>query len=257
MEQRLHIVYNAGIPGCQLDRERKREAGNKTAPKSQSAEIRFWPFVLSPTGRWPRLLIPMPRAQEVDQVAPGLSLWQAYDKTAKADLFSTALETPAGIYLIDPIPIDFRAQRKVSGIFVTNVNHTRAASQFARMFRAPIFVHAELQGSVDFPNATGVQDGQSFSKGLTGIAIDGGPAGEMALHYDDDGGTVVLGDALINFEPHGFGLLPAKYCRDARMMRRSLGKLLDYAFDRMLFAHGTPILSGARARLEQLLRTIR
>ena len=199
----------------------------------------------------------MPRAQEIDQVAPGLSLWQAYDKTVKADLFSTALETPAGIYLVDPIPFDLRAQRKVAGIFVTNANHTRAASQFARLFRAPIFVHAELQGTVDFPNATGVQDGKVFSEGLTGIAIEGGPAGEMALHYDDGGGTLVLGDALINFEPHGFGLLPAKYCLDARLMRRSLGKLLDYAFDRMLFAHGTPILSGARARVEQLLATIR
>ena len=199
----------------------------------------------------------MPRAQEVDQVAPGLSLWQAYDRTVKADLFSTSLETPAGIYLVDPIPFDFRAQRKVSGIFVTNVNHTRAATQFARTFQAPIFVHAELQGSANFPDATGVQDGEVFSEGLTAIAIDGGPAGEMALHYDDGGGTVVLGDALINFEPHGFGLLPAKYCLDARLMRRSLGKLLDYAFDRMLFAHGTPILSGARARVEQLLATIR
>lgn len=199
----------------------------------------------------------MPRAQEVDRVAPGLFLWQAYDKKVRADLFSTALETPPGIYLVDPIPFDLPVQRKVAGIFVTNMNHTRAASQFARLFRAPIFVHADLQGSVDFPDATGVQDGEVFSEGLTGIAIEGGPAGEMALHYDDGGGTLVLGDALINFEPQGFALLPAKYCLDPRLMRQSLGKLLDYAFDRMLFAHGTPILSGARARVEQLLATTR
>ena len=96
-----------------------------------------------------------------------------------------------------------------------------------------------------------------FSPGLTAVAIDGGPAGEMALHCEDNGGTMVLGDALINFEPHGFGLLPAKYCLDPNLMRRSLRKLLDYAFERMLFAHGTPILSGARTRVEQLLATIR
>ena len=79
----------------------------------------------------------------------------------------------------------------------------------------------------------------------------------MALHYSSNGGTMVVGDALINFEPHGFGLLPAKYCLDSKLMRRSLEKILDYAFDRMLFAHGTPILSGARQRTEQLLATIR
>ena len=87
-------------------------------------------------------------------------------------------------------------------------------------------------------------------------AINGGAAGGTALHYDDNGGTMVLGDALINFEPHGFGSLPAKYCLNRNLMHRSLRKLLDYAFERMLFAHGTPILTGARARVEQLLAAI-
>jgi hypothetical protein len=206
---------------------------------------------------------PMPCAQEVDEVSPGIVVWQAYDTKVKADLFSTALETQAGTYVVDPIPLgsdgllSLRAHRKAAGIFVTNANHARAAEEFAKTFSIPLYVHDELRGRPDFLQATGVQDGEVFSQGLTAVAIDGGPAGETALHYNDSGGTMVLGDALINFEPHGFGLLPAKYCLDARLMRRSLGKLLDYAFERMLFAHGTPILSGARARVEQLLATIR
>ena len=205
----------------------------------------------------------MPRAQEVDEVSPGIFVWQAYDSKIKADLFSTALETHAGTYVVDPIPLgsdgllSLWAHRKAAGIFVTNANHARAAAEFAKTLSVPIYVHDELRGSPDFPQATWVQDGEVFSQGLTAVAIDGGPAGETALHYDDKGGTMVLGDALINFEPHGFGLLPVKYCLDPNLMRRSLRKLLDYAFDRMLFAHGTPILSSARARLEKLLGTIR
>jgi hypothetical protein len=205
----------------------------------------------------------MPRTQEVDEVSPGIFVWQAYDSKVKADLFSTALETQAGTYVVDPIPLglngllSFRAHRKAAGIFVTNANHTRAAAEFAKTFSISIYAHHELRGSPDFPQATGVQDGEVFSQGLTAVAIYGGPAGETALHHNDNGGTMVVGDALINFEPHGFGLLPAKYCLDRSLMRRSLEKLLDYAFDRMLFAHGTPILSGARARVEQLLATIR
>jgi hypothetical protein len=205
----------------------------------------------------------MPRAQEVDEVSPGIFVWQAYDSKVKADLFSTALETHAGTYLVDPIPLGSNgllslwARRKAAGIFVSNANHARATTEFAKTFSIPIYVHDELRGSPDFLQATWVQDGEVFSQGLTAIAIDGGPMGETALHYDDNGGTLVLGDALINFEPHRFGLLPARYCLDSNLMRRSLGKLLDYAFERMLFAHGTPILSGARARVEQLLGTIR
>ena len=205
----------------------------------------------------------MPRAQEVDEVSPGILVWQAYDSKVKADLFSAALETDAGTYVVDPIPLgpdgllSLRAHRKTAGVFVTNANHARAAAEFAKTFSIPIYAHEELRGSPDFLQATRVKDGEVFSQGLTAVAIDGGPAGETALHYKDNGGTMVLGDALINFEPHGFGLLPAKYCLNANLMRRSLGKLLDYAFERMLFAHGTPIVSGAHARVEQLLAAIR
>jgi hypothetical protein len=201
----------------------------------------------------------MPLAQEVDQVAPGAFIWQVYDKSVKADLFSTGLETTTGTYLVDPIPLaagplaDLQAQRKISGIFVTNVNHIRAAEEFAILFAVPMLVNAKLSGTVDFPDAMALQDRKMFSEGLTAIAIDGGPLGEMALHYDDAGGTMVMGDALINFDPHGFGVLPAKYCQDSKRMRQSLERLLDYSFERMFFAHGTPLLSRARAQVEQLI----
>lgn len=205
----------------------------------------------------------MSRAQETDEVAPGILVWQAYDSKVKADLFSTALQTHAGTCIVDPIPLapegllSLRARHpKAAGVFVTNANHARAARDFAETFCVPLYVHDELRGSPDFLQATGVRDGEVFSQVLTAIALGGGPAGEMALHYNDNGGTMVVGDALINFEPHGFGLLPARYCLDSKLMRRSLKKLLDYPFERILFAHGTPILSGARARVEQLLATI-
>jgi Metallo-beta-lactamase superfamily len=204
----------------------------------------------------------MARAQEVDQVSPGIFVWQTYDTKVKADLFSTALETWAGTFVVDPIPLSscslpsLWGHRKAAGIFVTNANHARAAAEFAQTLSIPIYVHDELCGNSDFLQATGVQDGEVFSEGLTAVAIPGGPAGETALHYDDNGGTMVLGDALINFEPHGFGLLPAKYCLDPNLMRRSLRKLLDYVFDRVFFAHGTPILSNAHTRVEQLLGAI-
>ena len=209
------------------------------------------------------LQVKMQHAQEIDRISPGIFIWQAYDSKIKADLFSTALETPAGTYVVDPIPLSpdglsgLRNCGTAAGIFVTNRNHTRAAAEFASAFSVSTYANHSLRSSPDFPQSTWVQDGEMFSEGLTAVTINGGPAGEMALHHNYNGGTVVIGDALINFEPHGFGLLPAKYCPDANLMRRSLRKLLDYQFERMLFAHGTPIPSHARARLEQLLKTIR
>lgn len=203
----------------------------------------------------------MPAAQEIVQVAPGILIWQVYDGAVKADLFSTALDTPAGRYLVDPVELEadalksLAAQVQVSGVVVTNENHGRSSGRFAKHFSVPVYAgeSAETAGSVQ--RVVQLRDQQQIEPGLTAVGIEGAPAGEVALHYEANEGTFVVGDALINFEPYGFALLPGKYCRDFKQMRQSLSRLLDYRFDRMLFAHGTPILSGARAKLERLLGT--
>lgn len=201
----------------------------------------------------------MPHASEIEPVFPGISLWRCYDSSVKADLFSTALETASGTYLIDPISLAPEAvasladQAKVAGIIVTNENHERGAAQFSEKFAVPIYLSAALLGTTKLPSAVPVQD-KRLPAMLTAVEIEGGPAGEIAIHFAGSDGTMVVGDALINFEPYGFTLLPAKYCSNFKVMRRSLSKLLDYSFERMLFAHGLPILSRARERLERLLK---
>jgi hypothetical protein len=87
------------------------------------------------------------------------------------------------------------------------------------------------------------------------IPVEGAAAGEIAIYCEAGKGTMVMGDALINFDPYGFTFLPPKYCSNFKLMRLSLSKLLDYSFERMLFSHGEPILSNARERLETLLKT--
>ena len=184
----------------------------------------------------------MPIASEIEPVDGDLWIWRAYDPTVKADLFSTAIATAAGLYLVDPIPLAPHALAELTkfgapaGIVVTNENHQRAADRFVEHLRVPLYERSFI------------------AEGLTAIPIDGGPAGEIAVYCEAGGGTLIIGDALINCEPYGFALLPAKYCSNPKLMHRSLPKLLDYPFTRMLFAHGTPIVSGARQRLEQLLQ---
>jgi hypothetical protein len=180
-------------------------------------------------------------AAELEHVAPGVFLWRAYDPSIKTELFSTGLATPSGVYLIDPIPLapaELRLLTDVAGIIVTNENHDRSSGGFAAQFDVPIF----SAGNGSFPPS------------LTAIPIEGAAPGEIAIHTTVAGGVIVVGDALINFDPYGFTFLPAKYCTDHKLMRRSLVKLLGYSFERMLFAHGTPIQSGARQRLEALLK---
>jgi hypothetical protein len=126
----------------------------------------------------------------------------------------------------------------VEGIITTNENHDRSANEFAGQFHVPVYSTA----SSSFPN------------GLTAVKIEGAAPGEIAVHSEIAGGVMVMGDALINFDPYGFAFLPSKYCTNQKLMRRALARLLEYPFEKMLFAHGTPIQSGARQRLEALLK---
>ena len=91
-----------------------------------------------------KLRRPWPIAHDLVPVAPSLYLWQAYDPTVKADLYSTAILTAEGIFLVDPIPLadaplaDLTNENSIVGILVTNANHLRAAPQFSEKFSVPI-----------------------------------------------------------------------------------------------------------------------
>lgn len=201
----------------------------------------------------------MPKASDLLRLSDSLWLWQAYHPAVKSDLFSSAVKTNTGLFLIDPIPLvsscleELTMPPGVAGILVTNLNHPRAAAAFARQFDAPIFAAESIVGEFAADVATTIATGAKIAPGVSAIAIDGAAPGETVFHFEDHGGTMVVGDALINFEPYGFTLLPAKYCSDQKAMRRSLRRVLDWPFQRLLFAHGMPILASGRKRLETLL----
>jgi hypothetical protein len=198
-------------------------------------------------------------ADEIEAVAAGVLIWRCYDPAVKADLFSTAVRAGSRNYLIDPIDLapqamtDLQDRGPLGGIIVTNENHERAAGRFAEKFRVPIHLHADLLPATCLTAVQPVRAHDVLDQEITIVALEGGPAGEIAVHSGVDSGMMVIGDALINVEPYGFAVLPAKYCSNPKTLRRSLRLLLDYSFERMLFAHGMPILSGARQRLEELL----
>ena len=203
----------------------------------------------------------MQSASDFDRIASNIAIWHEYDSAVKAELYSTCLVTPDGTYLIDPIPFESEAlyeligSNSVVGIIVTNGNHHRASAEFAEKFLVPLFGRTDAFLGKAARELQSVTDGEEISEGLRAIGIEGAAGGEIALHYAPDGGTFIIGDALINFEPYGFTFLPAKYCSNQQQMRRSLRRLLDYKAERILFAHGTPILSGANERLRGLVNS--
>ena len=201
----------------------------------------------------------MPVAYDLDQPVPGLFVWQYYDAAAKAELYSSAILASGKIYLFDPILLEasqldrLRRTAAPAGVIVTNANHLRASAYYSKELSVPILAQRGTFQDKKPSQLVEITDGTKICDDLEVIAIDGAVAGEIALHHPFNGGTLIVGDALINFEPPGFAILPRKYCLNQKQLRRSLPELLTRSAERMLFAHGTPILSGANARLRSLL----
>lgn len=199
-------------------------------------------------------------ADEFHDLGHGLFEWSAYDPNVKVELHAHALVSDGTLVCIDPIPLRREAREelfavtevsRVGAILLTNGNHARAAEEFRRRFRAPVWAHAE---ALDALREDGLEAVEGGNGGLKGLALPGFGPGEVAYFHPADGGTLFIGDALINLpSPNGFSVLPDKYCADPRLGRESLRQLLGWNFTRMLFAHGTPVMSGARAKLEALL----
>ena len=196
------------------------------------------------------------RAEEFQTVRDDLFFWQAYEPAVKCDLSCCARRFGRGLIFIDPIPLAKAALAELTAaatplaIVLTNANHARAAAEFRDRFAIPILAHpAAAEGlglAIDQPLA----EGDNALGHLAVVEIAGAAPGEIALLA---AGVAHVGDALINVEPMGFSTLPEKYCADAREMRRALGKLLRFDFEVLTFAHGLPLISQARRRLEKLL----
>ena len=191
---------------------------------------------------------------EFCRVSTAFAIWNTYDPTVKADLFSTAFAARNELTVVDPIilPNPYRTELdslgRIANIVVTNANHLRDTVNFS--CSASIFAPTELNADLTHNHA--LSDGLQVGP-FRAIKIDGAADGEFALYHPDDGGALIVGDALINFEPHGFDLLPQKYCNNQKQMIRSLRRLLDLDFNRIFFAHGIPIVTHARERLASLL----
>jgi len=213
---------------------------------------------LSLLGTCSKLFSQMAVAAEIQRLCPDILIWQTYDSAVKADLFSTAIVSSTGVFIIDPVPLTESAFSRLANVgqaaavIVTNSNHHRASAQFSERFSVPVFAHVKSFPQQKPLRFSEIADSDAVSDDLSVIAIDGAVDGEIAIHYRAGNGTLIVGDALINFEPCGFTFLPRMYCAKEKEMKQSLRKLLDLSAERILFAHGLPIMSKASARLRQL-----
>jgi glyoxylase-like metal-dependent hydrolase (beta-lactamase superfamily II) len=199
----------------------------------------------------------MAKADSIEQVAPDLWFWQAYEEAVRSDLSSCAIGSKEGVVLVDPIELE-ESQVEALGCFgpvvaivLTNGNHSRSAAQYRGRFEAPVFAHSDAVGALEIPVDEILKQGQVIGGDLEVICLPGGGSGEIVLY--DRRGRLHFGDALVNLESVGFSILPAKYCEDRRLLEKSLKELWGLKVSLMTFAHGFPIVTDSEKRLRSIL----
>lgn len=197
----------------------------------------------------------MNSAASFDTPVDGVSVWSEYDPETKVDLSCSAVATPLGLVLIDPILLAGEALAQIAArsapiaILLTNGNHERASHELAARFGIEIWAPAGARGELeaDF----WFVGGQPLPGGARAVPLPGfGPA-ETAYQFASRD-LLVLGDAVINLDSTGLALLPDKYCEDPAAAREAIRTLESVAFDHAVFAHGEPLIGGAAARLSRL-----
>ncbi len=186
------------------------------------------------------------------QITSDLFIWHGYNPECKTDCSSTAIRTPDGFVLIDPVRLEEQAierilsDDKVVAVLLSNGNHLRGALYEKERLDVPIYAPNGAQGMV--PADRVVSDGEILWETLRAIALPGASPGETAYHAP---GVLVIGDAVTNL--NGLEVLPEKYCADLPRLLNSLRVLRSLQFEIACFAHGLPIRGNARQKLAEIL----
>ena len=193
----------------------------------------------------------------LESVAPGLRRWSAWHAEWRQEVGSVAVDTPDGLALIDPLdpPPEVRSPAHV---LLTVFWHARSAGELGASH-----VWAPARGVRRLKNR-GVVVTDPFEKNpkLPGTieALPTAREGEV-IYWLPQQRAVVVGDVLLGAgaKPHATSeplrLCPVRWLdgKTHKQLVKSLLPLLDLPLERILVAHGDPVLQSGKDVLAALI----
>ena len=188
------------------------------------------------------------------EVAPGVLQWSVHHPEKGIDFNGTLVLDAGGNVAVDPPELDARRldlvweRGGVAHVVITNRHHERHAARLVERTRARTWAPALDAEGLGLRVDETFRDGAELPAGLRAIAIRHSKSpGETALLLPRDGGTLILGDALIGRPPGRLSLLPAPKIADERKAAEGLRVLLDHVFERVVVGDGENPTDGRHA----------
>jgi glyoxylase-like metal-dependent hydrolase (beta-lactamase superfamily II) len=203
------------------------------------------------------------------EILPGIFTWGSTYADRPWDLNGYAIVLTGGTLLIDPPPLeeaDWQKLRKpITTVVLTNRDHVRDAAAFRTRYGARIVAGKdEVSQFSPLKIDAVVQEGDLVGGAMRIIHLPGKSPGEIALYLEpayhavskERAGILFLGDAIIGNPPGALGLIPEEKLDDPKKLRGSLPKILDYQFEVLLLCDGQPVLSDAKQKVSEFLKTL-
>lgn len=156
----------------------------------------------------------------------------------------------------------FAAHGAPRHVYLTNQHHYRHSGLFAGRYGAKVWCHRD--GLHEFSHGEkvrGFAHGRELPGGILALKVASLCPEETALYLPFDGGVLSVGDAIVRYGGK-LGFVPDAYMGDApEAVKRGLQKaflkhLREREFDHLLFAHGAPLIGGARRALGKFLESV-
>ena len=168
--------------------------------------------------------------------------------------------------LVDPLPLSPDEMREVEAIgtpthiLLSNNYHIRETAAFRQIWGCEIRLHESGLRVSEVPIDRALQDGEVLWEMIEVIHIPNVSfADEVSFFVRREGGTLIVGDALCGGRkdrgvPDGsLWVNGPEYFPDLQAARRGLSKLMAYSFERLCFAHGSPVMRRSKEKLKELI----
>lgn len=198
------------------------------------------------------------------EILPGVFHWTTFHEGIGVDVHSYYIAAVDPAVLIDPrVPGEglrwFREYPRPAHVYLTNRLHFRHSDRFVKQFGCKVWCHrtglGQFRGTRNKVKA--FEHGEELPGAVLALEVGALCPEETALFVPRAGGILAIGDAIIR-RGSRLGFVPDAYMGDdpeavKRGLARAFRRHLRRRFDHLLFAHGKPIVGGAKEKLRRFL----
>jgi glyoxylase-like metal-dependent hydrolase (beta-lactamase superfamily II) len=194
----------------------------------------------------------------MQEILSGVRIWSELSEKKGFAFNGYAIPTERGTVVIDPPDPGEPGWRRLDelapyeGIFITNRNHSRAASAFRERYGIPVRIHRDdaPQAKVDADET--LSGGESVGDDLRVVSVPGKSPGEIAFHLPTRQ-ALVIGDLVIGVPSGVLSTYPDEAIEDREQLLRSAAGLLELEFDALLLCDGDPLPRRGKEKLREFV----